>query len=114
MRRNDEYMAIKSLDELRRKIVSNERELLLRERKLREDYEEVSKIFTLDYQVERSIEKFNGLRKSIESMVSGANVVTTFIESFRERMRKGRTAPPEQYSAPEVVVEEVVEEQTNL
>jgi hypothetical protein len=47
-------------------------------------------------------------------MVSGANVVTTFIESFRERMRKGRTAPPEQYSAPEVVVEDVVEEQTNL
>ena len=55
MRRNDEYMAIKSLDELRRKIVSNERELLVRERRLREDYEEVSKIFTLDYQVERSV-----------------------------------------------------------
>ena len=106
MRRNDEYMAIKSLDELRRKIVSNEKELLVRERRLREDYEEVSKIFTLDYQVERSVEKFNGLRKSVESMLSGAGIVSTFINGFRDRMRNARNIPPDPYNPPAVEIEE--------
>lgn len=113
MRRNDEYRAIKTLDELRRKIVSNERELLVRERRLREDYEEVSQIFTFDYQVDRTVERLNTLRKGVESMLAGSGVISTFINSFRSRMNKAHTTPPEPYTPPTVVVveeEEVVAE----
>lgn len=108
MRRNDEYRAIKTLDELRRKIVSTERELLVRERRLREDYEEVSRIFTFDYQVERTAERFDGLRKSVESMFSGASLVSTFINGFRDRLNKARNTPPEPYTPPTVEIEEEV------
>ncbi len=88
MQRNDEYVAIKSLSELRRKITSVEREIALREKNLRDDCDELRQVFTLNYQMDRAMGRLGGIRKKMEAFSNGMSYMADFVSNFRERMRR--------------------------
>lgn len=99
MQRNDEYVAIKSLSELRRKITSVEREIALREKNLRDDCDELRQVFTLNYQMDRAVGRLGGIRKKMEAFSHGMSYMADFVANFRDRVRRAHEEDEERAAA---------------
>lgn len=85
-----DYLSLKTLADVKAARTRVGDRLDKAEARLKEDYNEVTRMFDFSYIVEAVARKMATIYGIIETVLSGYNLVSTFVSKFRDQRRRER------------------------